>query len=361
MGARKLGLSGFAVAVLALGGSAPAARADATQARAAAENLATASFGVRDDQDVALDALEVLQVGPSRYVGVSHAYVGDRYQVRLSTSSDLSMWHFERTLAQDGSMPAIAAAPGGGFVVSDERGSTLRVLPPIVLPASVTGPTNLWVLQKSQLRFRFYPSLTALLAGAPDKTFIAPRRLSRTNEGTPSINVFRDGPGVGGLRVETGLHYFKDLTGDGLPDADRQATGTMRGFRRWNVVARPDLDRLFLGQTTFHPGFTAPVAGNIGDRDDVVLPDGESLTVAEGQYDPGNVGSWRLFLRRTDGGPVVPLLPASPGGSRSFGNAALTLITLPDGRPGLLFTAFIFGCDSGPGEAGTVVNVLPLA
>lgn len=212
----------------------------------------------------------------------------------------------------------------------------------------------------TQLRFRYYGSLSALMAGKADKTYTAPRRLSPTNEGTPSITVYRDKPGLRGLRVETGLHYFKDITGDGAPDVDRQATGTMTGFRGWKASARADLDRLFLNATAFHGAFTAPVGGSIGDRDEVTLPDGTDAVIAEAQYAPHDFGTWRLFLRDPQGGPITPLTPATPGRSPSLGNPALSVVTLADTRKVLVFTAFIFGEGAGAGEAGTVINVLPL-
>lgn len=325
---------------------------------AATEDLSSASFGVRDTAGTSLDGLDVLQVGPSRYVGVHHALVGGHFEVRLVSSSDLRTWRPEAVLARDGSQPSIAAVPGGGFVVADEHGSTLRLAPPIVLPESLTGPTRLWLLQKSQLRFRFYPTLDALLAGRFRRSYVAPRRLSRTNEGTPSIAVTRTGPGDAGVRVDVGLHIFADLDGDGLPDADRQATGTMSGFRRWTATARPDLDAGVLAPAGIHPPFTAPPAGSIGDRDDVALPGGGSATIIEAQYVRGDFSSWRLFLRAPGVGPATPLVPVTPGGSSSFGNPSLTDVTLPDGRPALVFTAFVFG--GAPGEGGELVHVTPL-
>lgn len=355
---RGMALAGMVT--VALFASLPlAAQADLTQVRATTENLSAAAFGVRDDQGVALDGLEVLQTGPGRYVGVHHTVVGGHYETRLVSSTDLTHWRPESTLAKDGSQPSIADVPGGGYVVADERGTTLGLLPPIVLPESVTGPTRLWLLQKSQLRFRYYPTVSALMAGRAERTYVAPRRLSRTNEGTPSITVTRDGPGVAGLRVTTGLHYFADLDGDGLPDADRQATGVMRGFRTWTATARPDIDAQFFAATGFHAPYAAPVAGSIGDRDEVTLPDGTTAIVADAQYVRADFAAWRLFLRDPAGGPATPLNPVTPGGSLlSIGNPSLTALTLPDGQPGLVFTGFVYG--GAPGEGGTVVHVQPL-
>ncbi|MCW3039375.1 MAG: hypothetical protein JWM31_1280 [Solirubrobacterales bacterium] len=351
-------LAALAAAALTAG-AVPAARADdAGPVLAAVQDLGGATFGARDQSGAPLDGLDVLQVGPARYVGVHHALVGGHFETHLVSSSDLRTWRREAVLAQDASQPAIAPVPDGGFVVADERGSTLRLLPPIVLPESITGPTRLWLLQKSQLRFRFYPTLDALLSGKATRTFVAPRRLSRTNEGTPSIVVTRSGPGVAGLTVSTGLHVFEDLDGDGLPDADRQATGVLRGFRTWTATRRPDLDAPLLTATSFHAPFTAPVAGSIGDRDDVTLPDGRVTTITEAQYVRGDFSSWRLFLRGADGAAPTLLNPVTPGGSTSFGNPSLTSVTLPDGRPALVFTAFVFG--GAPGEGGPLIHVQPL-
>lgn len=360
MGARKLVLAAW-VAGTVLAGTPSTAAADIAQVRAAAEDLSAAQFAVRDDTGVSLDALEVLQVAPGRYVGVSHAYIDGHFQARVASSTDLRSWRFEAVLGKDGGMPAIAAAPGGGYVVADEVGSTLRLLPPIALPEALTGPTRLWMLQKSQLRFRYYATLDALLAGRYTRSRTVPRRLSPTNEGTPSISVLRDGPGLAGLRVETGLHYFKDLDGNGTPDADRQATGTLRGLRTWTVRARPDLDAPFLTATAFHAPFTAAPRANVGDRDAVTLPDGTSAVIAEAQYLPQDFGAWRLFLQAAPGAPAIPLELHTPGTSRAAGNPSLTSVTLPDGRPGLVFTAFLFGEGAAPGEAGEVVHVVPLA
>jgi hypothetical protein len=346
-------------AALLASASAPA-RADLATVRAAAEDLSGATFAAHDTAGTSLDALDVAQAGPATYLGVHHTLAGGRFEVRLVRSSDLTRWEPVRTLVQDGAMPAIAAVPGGGWIVADERGSTLGVLPTLQLPPEIAGPTRLWMLQKTQLRFRFYASTERLLAGRPSQRFVAPRRLSVTNEGTPSIAVTRTGPGVAGIHLEVGLHFFAALTGDGVPDADRQATGTLDGMRRWLVAARPDLDAQVLHPAALHPGFTAPPTGSVGDRDDVTLPDGTTATLTEAQYRVHQFGTWRLWLRDPAGGPASPLVPRTPGGSSAIGNPSMTALTLPDGRPALVFTAFVFGEGAAPGEAGEVVSVRPL-
>jgi hypothetical protein len=328
-----------------------------TDAKALLENVDGASahrYAAHDDHGVTLDGLDVLQLGPRHYLGVYHALIGGHYEVRVATSGDLMQWAYRSTLDTDAAQPSIVRLPGGAFVVAYEKGSTLRVLPLLHLPDALTAPpANLWTLNKNNLRFRAYADLAGLLAAKPVRRYTAPHRLSRTDEGTPDLTV-KGGSGPKDAVVGVTFHHFADLDGDRLPDADRQAAGTLTGLRRWTAAATPGIDAPFLGATVLHPGFVTPPAGNIGDRDAFGF-EGASLVAHEAQYKRQDFGSWRLFLRDATSNALVPLVPRTAGGSSAYGNPSVVALTAPDGRPALLFTAFVFSEGAAAGEAGELL------
>jgi hypothetical protein len=339
-------LAGVTIVAVALAG-APARADEGAGARLAAlvEDVAgadAARYDARDDVGATLDGLDVVAVPGGGYAGVYHSVVGAKFATRVATSADLLHWTNRATLDTDSAQPSIAKVRGGGYVVVYEHGSTVRVIPRTPLPDALAGPTGLWMLNKNQLRFRFYPDLAALLAGKSSRQHTAPRRLSRTDEGTPDVSV-RSGRTPADLVLDVTFHYFADQSGDGIPDADRQAAGTLARFRRWRAHATPEVDALF-------PGF----AGNIGDRDALAFGGGR-FVVHEAQAVRQDFGAWRLFLRDAAGGPVTPLVPRTAGGSTAFGNANVIRLPGPSGAPGLLFTAFVFSEGAAPGEAGALL------
>jgi hypothetical protein len=291
------------------------------------------------------------------YVGAYHAPGGGRFNVHIATSRDLVAWTRRTTLDEDASQPTIAALPNGGMLVAYEKTTLLDVLPRAPLLPSLVGPTDIidGPLNRIRVRFRYYRSVEALLDGQHSAQFTAPRSLSPTAEGTPSITKVHMRNGlISQSTIEVGLHYFADLDRNGTPDVDRLATGTLTNFNAWQARSAPDLDADLLGLRSFHKGFSAPPRGSIGDRDQIIL-DGVRLELQEAQYIPGDYSSWRLFLIDPRDRVPRPLEIETGATSRSFGNPTATALTAPSGRPAILITMYVFAEGAAPREAGPLV------
>jgi hypothetical protein len=297
--------------------------------------------------------LKVVQVG-GRYVGVYHAPGGGRFNVHVASSNDLINWTHEQTLDTDAAQPTIAVTPGGGIIVAYEKTTILDVIPRPPLPDSlleiIDGPLN-----RIRVRFRYYRSVDALFAGQQSRQFTAPRTLSPTAEGTPSITraILRRGL-VSRSRIEVRMHYFADLNHDGHPDLDRSATAVLTDFRKWDASPDNALDAAFLTLKAVHQGFVAPPRGSIGDRDEVIF-DGVRLELQEAQYMPGDYTSWRTFLVDPRDPVPLPLNIVTDGGSRSFGNPTASVLSAPSGKPAVFVSLYVFSEAAAPGEAGPLI------
>jgi hypothetical protein len=232
----------------------------------------------------------------------------------------LVSWTRRAELAHSASQPYLAALPDGSFVSAWEA----------------HGGGRGW------LGFRRYPNRARLLSAAPSQVFDAPHTLvpaQRWAEGTPNLYaVWLNHDGEQSV-LDVGFHYWRN------GDVDRQARGTLTGFRRWFARPEPELDAAILAHG---------VRGNIGDRDALTFQ-GERFTVAEGQQIKGDFGSWRpyLYVHRT--GTAVPLTLRTPGGSRAFANPAVTTLNGPSGEPALVVSMFVPGENSAAGEAGQLI------
>lgn len=324
---------------------------------------ATASrFGARDTTGTPLEGLKVIQSG-GRYVGVYHAQAGQGFETYVGTSTDLLQWTKGARLDTDASQPTISALSDGGYLVAYEWANFFDVVPRLGLaplrlspPLSQVDPLNRTVVtaDRIRIRFRYYPSLERLLSGHHSREFTAPRQLSSTAQGTPSITSAVLAGGLSRSRIEVGLHYRADTDGNGYPDDDRQGSATLTDFRSWSSRVESSLNGALATTTDLHAPYETAPTGNYGDRDDVVL-DGAALQVIEAQYRRGDFGSWRLFLRDRASGSLRALRVATPGGSSALGNPTVTHLLSPNGRPAVLVTAFVFGEGSAAGEPGPLV------
>ena len=281
---------------------------------------ARAVYCVRDDRGLAMDTLKVIADGAGGYLGIYHTGTGDGFDVHLATSVDLLTWHHRVRLDTQASQPTIAAVPGGGFITAVEAGGHGR-------PAG--------------LRLRRYPDLTRLLAAEEDATFDAPHTLTprhRLAEGTPDITVHSPST------VDVGFHYLRRryLWWGGV---DRQASGALLDFRRWNARREPRLDAAVEAHG---------VRGNIGGRD-VFTWRGRRYSLVEGQLRRGRWESWRVFLYDRGSGAAHPVPIRTRGGSVSFGNPKLTMLAAPSGEPTMVVTTYLFPAGAAPGEAGPLL------
>lgn len=360
---------------LALGTALPATARAATPAervQAAIEAVpANAIYGARDTTATPLEGLKVIQTAGTN-VGVYHAQAGSRFELYVGTSSDMRTWTKRARLDTDASQGTIAALPGGGFLVAYEWANLADVIPrlgvqPLSLPAPLSSLTPLQklvvTLDRIRIRFRYYPTLDALLAGRASRQFTAPRQLSATAQGTPSIVSAQLSPDLDHSSVELGLHYRADTDANGFPDDDREGTGVLTNFRSWSSHVDDELNTALGTTTDLHTQasgapYTKPPSGSYGDRDELRV-DADHLQVVEAQYRAGDFASWRLFLRDRGTGALRALRPRTAHGSLSFGNPTATPVSTPSG-PALLVTAFVFGEAAGTGEPGELVYLSPL-
>lgn len=288
-------------------------------------------YGTRDDQGVGMDTAKIVPAPSGEgYLAVYHHLIGEVFNVRLATSTDLLHWHYAATLENDASQPTIAALSGGGFLVAYEK----------------TGRGAACGGSGSCLAFQHYPNLDALLAGAEDRSVTVNRTLSACNEGTPNIYAATLHPDLDHSIINVGFHYFRSC------DVDRQAIGTLTNFSSWRTQADANLNTLFTNLGT--------IGGNVGDRD-ALLYQGRPYALVEAQDKKNDFGTWRPYLfdrtansltrleLRTHAAGVPPGRP-----STSFGNPTYTQLRLPgpERRWGFVSTQFIFSEGAAPGEAG---------
>jgi hypothetical protein len=341
--------AGLAVLLVLLVGFGVVPRAQADDPSATARNqlvglidsvpsAPASSYATLDDTGEPLGPIKIIPSTTSGgYLGVYHVVGSDgRFSVRVGTSSDLVHWRYARTLALDASQPTVAALSNGGYLVA------LEAFVPSVL--GLTAST-------SHLEFRFYPSLSALLGGRSAQTFDASHTLSRRFEGTPSIGAATVGPPARGLlplgggapmsnsTVQIGFHYY-----DAAKGVDRNATGVLTNFSRWRSQPNSQLNN----------AFGSSIAGNIGGRDYVTFG-GYPFTVVEAQTRKNDFGSWRVYLYDETARTLTALTPHTSGGSLSFGNPKVTVVTDPAGRRALVTTLYVFSLGNAPGEAGELI------
>jgi hypothetical protein len=312
-------------------------------------------YGAKDDRGAPLEGLKVVQVD-DRNIGIYHAPGGGRFNVHVATSDDLISWTRRVTIDEDASQPTIAVMPGGSLLVAYEKTTLADLLPRPPAPAQLLpNPFKIIddVFNRIRLRFRYYRNADDLLHDDFARQFTAPRLLSPTAEGTPSItNARLRGGLISRSRIEVGLHYFANAVGQ--PHVDRRATGVLTNFRSWKERARPDLDKTILGANARHDGYSMSPAGSIGDRDQIIF-NGVRLELQEAQYLPNVFDSWRTFLVDPRGSAPRPLQIVTGGGSRSFGNPNITELTSPRGRRAVFVSIYVFSEGAATGEAGPLI------
>jgi hypothetical protein len=278
-------------------------------------------YDARDDKNAGLDTLKIVQFGPSDYLGIYHAMKAGVYELHLARSSDLVLWTRVHTLDQHAHQGTIVKA-GKRWVLAWEK----------------DGPKGNWI------HVRTYNSLKELLSGKEARKKDLPRTLSKGAEGTPSIESVRNAEDWNNSVIELRFHYYRDL------DVDRQARGTLSDFRGW-VTEPNSADNTALDNV---------IQGNLGDRDRFTIA-GKTYDLLEGQLYKNDWSSWRiLYCDRGQGAAFRALPMKTDRGSTSFANPTATVITLPDGKPGVVFTMFLPTQGNAPTEAGELIYAKPL-
>jgi acid phosphatase type 7 len=315
-------LAALLFVLLGLPGSASADQAQLESILQDVPGATSYRYGVKDNLGNTMDTLKIIDNRQGGYLGVYHTLVSGVFRVKLATSSDLINWTFRTDLAGNASQPTIQQLPGGGFLVAYEQDVGCTGL----------GPGG------RCLRFLHYPSLDALLAHSPNRSFQAPRTLSQCAEGTPNIYSAILSPDIDHSTIRVGFHYFRNC------DVDRQAAGTLTSFSQWSawVTSEPN---------TAIEGFG--VNGNIGDRDAMFFGTTQ-YRLSEGQLVKGDWSSWRPFLFSWASG-AKQLDVHTHGGSTSFANPTFTQVKTPAGYPAVVATMFLPLQGAAPGEAGELV------
>jgi len=370
---------------LVLGGPsvAPAAAQQPTEAVAAGQLVGLlnsvpaapeVSYGTVDNTGQQVATIKIIPSScGSGYIGVYHYEDPDgEFYVRVGTSSDLLHWTYAATLATNASQPTIAALSNGGFLVASEKyipsvlglftelgNSSLTsevsqvesnptvgdLLNPL---AAATGVENL-AYGTTHLEFHFYPNCSDLLSGIATETFDAPMSLSDLAEGTPSLGSISLGAPstvlapMSNSTIQVGFHYY-----DTTIDRDRNATGVLTDFSNWTEQTN----------TPLNSAFPATVHGNIGGRDYLNF-EGYPFTIIEAENTEGDFGTWRVYLYDDTTDTLTPLAPS--GGSESFGNPKVTVLTDPAGQCALVVSLFVFNPGNGPNPAGPLIYYNPFS
>ena len=287
-------------------------------------------YDARDNLGAPVDALDPIDDpagGGAGYLGVYHSPIGSgrraSFFVSLARSTDLLHWRRIAVLVPHGaSMPTLRPVAGTpGFVLAYERSGGLY-----------NGDT---------VALRWYRSEAALSVARAAASVDLPLRLSRLNDGTPSIEgiAWHGSP----ARSVIALRFHYQAAGG----VDREAGGIVSGFQRWAAVGP---DRATDAALTA-AGFT----GSHGDRRTFALA-GVAEGVYEAQSRPGGFANWRVLLRT--GPRLVPLRLGLAGGpfAGSFGNPVVSVVRAPGGRgTALAVTVFVFGVGPAASHAGELV------
>lgn len=292
------------------------------------QNVKSASvykYGAADDKGTAMDTAKVIANPAGGYLAVYHHTPSTT--VKLATSKDLKKWTLRVNLDK-GTQATIAPTSDKGFIVAHEGnngGGFVKIL--------------------------HYPSLKALFAAKPDKTYSAKRTLSKCNEGTPNITSSSLKPDIAHSVIKINFHYHNGC------NTDRQAVGTLTNFSKWTTEKVPKLDNAVLAAAKANK---IELKGNIGDRD-FMKYGGIMYTILEAQAKKGAQGengsfaTWRPYLYSPKTNKAVLLNIKTHKGSKSFANPTMTAAKGPDGSKGIIVTFFMPGEAAAKGEAGTVI------
>jgi hypothetical protein len=281
-------------------------------------------YDARDSVGNRMDTAKVIPGPAGGYLAVYH----DDETCHLAASTDLMNWTHRAVIDDPATQPTIAATGDGGLLTAAEFNDG----------------------HGGRLRVRYWPTLEALLTGRPAREFLASRTLSPCNEGTPSIrHISLDGD-LDASRIELGFHYHRDC------QVDRQAVGTLTGFRAWTAATNPELD-VAVERAAAAAG--QRVGGNIGDRDHLRYL-GADYDLIEAQGRRGDFATWRVYLHDRAAGTAEQLDIVTHGGSTAFANPTATMLRDPAGRDAVMVTLFVPMEGAAPGEAGSLLFLASL-
>jgi len=289
----------------------------------------TSRFNTLDSRGFGMDTLQIIENPVATgYIGTYHNLVNAQglFDTQIATSTNLVTWTHRVVIAPNSTMGAIAwHEPTESFYFAHEQW----------MNPNSTNP--------SLLRFKIYPSFNDLIAGNASRDYLAPiAPFNQSNlEGTPHFESISED----GNTVEIGFHYFNVPAGL----VDRLAKGTLTNMQSGTIGWTREVDTV-ANDKMIALGTTA----NIGDRDRFRLL-GHNYKVQEGQYVVNDFGSWRPFFYDEEWDDYHPLFLNTPNNSRAMGNMAVTVLSLPQNREGIVACYFIFSEESGTAEPGQLV------
>ncbi len=297
------------------------------------QNVSTADghrYNTLDDQGVGLDTAKIIPSSQGGYLAVYHHLIGNVFQVRLATSTDLLQWHYVATLENAASQPTISTLSDGGYLLAFEKSGV----------GAICGGSG------SCLAFRHYGDLSHLVAGNDDLRVAINRTLSTCHEGTPNFYAATLSPDIAHSIINVGFHYHQAGSGSSC-DVDRQALGTLTNFSTWTAQVDSSVNTRFDSLGTIH--------GSVGDRDSFFYQ-GNPYSLIEAQSTKNDFSTWRPYLLDRQHNSLTALSLQTALGSTSFGNPTYTELRLPlTGNPlGFVSTEFVFSEGSKPGEAGAL-------
>ncbi len=286
-------------------------------------------YNATDDHGNGLDALKVIQIGNSDYLGIYHYRTNEHFTLKIASSNDLINWNFIADLDADSSMGDIIKLPEGDFLVAYEKSNGAE----------------------SFINIRHYDNIDKLKSGAFSKEIALPRSLSQSNEGTPNFikvekkpfNIENNSQDWEGSKINLGFHYYTGTV-------DKNATGTLSDFTIWKTKNNSSINDYF-GKIDYK--------GNYGDRDFFKYKNQKGLEkpfyLYEAQKTKNDWSAWKPFLIDMTTKAHIELSVFTHAGSISFGNPTVTALTLPDGSEGYFVSYYIFSEGSGSGEAGELI------
>ena len=165
-------------------------------------------YDAHDSVGNGMDTAKVIPSPAGGYVAVYH----DHEICHLATSADLMTWTHRAVIDEPATQPTVASTGDGGLLtaVNDSRRGRFRLRYTLTWTAGARGPAG-------------------------------PRGSSTADEGTPSVRRIGLDTDLDSSWVELGFHYHRDCR------VDRQALGTLTGFRAWTAARYPELARPWSG------------------------------------------------------------------------------------------------------------------
>jgi hypothetical protein len=277
-------------------------------------------FGASSGKDrSSLTGLKIVQAGEHDYIAIHTDVVHHDYlSIRIHRSRDLKSW-------------TPAAPPEHG-----------------IMGVALHRTDHRWIMAVDPLgvapfQLRGYSSLENLLEGRPDiikKLPIEWAPVLGSEMAITSVNV----RGSDWRDVDVSLSFCY-LT-EGMEK--KLGSGTLTGFSKWTSQSC-DLENAQI--STLYKGDIIPC---------------DSFETEAGRFDLVNVkenGDWdspRITLLRFNGGSWTRVVPKTAGGSSKIFDPRVSVITLPNGSPGLAAAWTILNKQAAPGENGTLIYAKPL-